>query len=124
MHFPPPATATDHGWEMCAPEDESVDSAKLQNAMQHFRDALDDPKTPDSEEDGIRFACVIRNGRMIWPNATTPAGQGSELRTPCQIYSATKTMGTGVLGLLVDQGLAELDSPALLCKQAGFSRLW
>lgn len=112
VRFPRPATAADQGWQMCAPEDESVDSAKLQNAMQHMRDALDDPKTPDAKEDGIRFACVIRNGRMIWPNATTPAGQGAELRTPCQIYSATKTMGTGVLGLLVDQGLATLDTPA------------
>ena len=112
MSFPQPATATDHGWEMCMPEDERVDSAKLQSAMQFMEDALDDPTTPDGEEDGIRFACVLRNGRMIWPNGSTPAGQGSDLDTPCQIYSATKTFGTGVLGLLVDQGLADLDMKA------------
>lgn len=91
---------------------EPVDSAKLQSAMQYMEDALDDPKTPDAKEDGIQFACVIRNGRMIWPNATTPAGHGSDLQTPCQIYSVTKTFGTGVLGLLLDQGLAKLDTPA------------
>ena len=112
MPFPQPATAIDHGWETCTPEDERVDSAKLQSAMQYMEDALDDPTTPDGGEDGIRFACVLRNGRMIWPNGSTPAGQGSDLDTPCQIYSATKTFGTGVLGLLVDQGLADLDMKA------------
>lgn len=55
---------------MCAPEDESVDSAKLQSAMQHLTDALNDPKTPDDEEDGIRFAwarCARR-----WPASGKP----------------------------------------------------
>jgi CubicO group peptidase (beta-lactamase class C family) len=112
VYFPPPATATNHHWQKCSPEDEGVDTARLQQAMQYLKDALDDPKTPDAREDGIRYACVIRNGRMIWPNSTTPAGQGADLDTPCQIYSATKTFGTGVLGLLIDQGLADLDMPA------------
>lgn len=112
MCFPPPATATSHNWETCEPEDKNVDSVRLQRAMQYLEDALDDPKTPDDREDGIQFACVIRNGRMIWPNSSTPSRQGSELRTQCQIYSATKTFGTGVLGLLIDQGLATLDMPA------------
>ena len=112
MHFPPPATATNHNWETCEPEDENVDAGGLQRAMQYLEDALDDPKTPDDREDGIKFAGVIRNGRMIWPNNSTPEGQGSALRTQCQIYSATKTFGTGVLGLLIDQGLADLDMPA------------
>lgn len=112
MCFPPPATATSHNWETCEPEDESVDSVKLQRAMQYLEDTLDDPKTQDDREDGIQFACVIRNGRMIWPNSSTPDRQGSELRTQCQIYSATKTFGTGVLGLLIDQGLADIDMPA------------
>ncbi|MEJ2705605.1 MAG: hypothetical protein P8Z79_24465, partial [Sedimentisphaerales bacterium] len=91
MYFPPPATAGSHNWQTCRPEDEGVDSAKLQQAMQYLQKALDDPKTPDAKEDGTKYACVIRNGRMIWPNATTPAEQGSDLDTPCQIYSATKT---------------------------------
>ena len=97
---------------MCSPEDEGIDSTRLQQAMQYFKDALDDPKTVDDREDGIRYACVIRNGRMIWPNSTTPSGQGSDLYTPCQVYSATKTFGTGVFGLLIDQGLADLDMRA------------
>lgn len=109
MHFPPPATATEHKWSLCSPEEEGIDSVNLQQAMQYFEDALDDPDTADALEDGLGYACVIRNGRMIWPNHTTPAGQGADLSTPCQIYSATKTFGTGVLGLLIDQGLAELD---------------
>ena len=112
MSFPPPATGADHGWEMCVPEHELVNSEKLQRAMQYMEDALDDPRTPDTEEDGIQFACVLRNGRMIWPNGSTPQRQDSDLDTPCQIYSATKTFGTGVLGLLIDQGLADLDMPA------------
>ena len=99
-------------WERCAPESEGVDAGRLQGAMQFLAEALDDPKTADGEEDGITYACVIRNGRMIWPNAGTPAGQGSELETPCQIYSATKTFGTGVLGLLIDQGIANLEMRA------------
>jgi hypothetical protein len=77
--------------------------------MQYMEDALDDPKTPNDQEDCLRFACVLRNGRMIWPNRSTPEGQGSDLTTPCHIYSATKTFGTGILGLLLDQGLADLD---------------
>ncbi|MBN2317079.1 MAG: DUF4038 domain-containing protein, partial [Sedimentisphaerales bacterium] len=112
MCFPPSATAADHNWSMCCPEEEGIDSVKLQQAMQFFEDALDDPKTPDDQEDGIKYACVLRNGRMIWPNRTTPTGQGADLNHPCQIYSATKTFGTGVLGLLVDQGLADLDMRA------------
>jgi len=112
MHFPPPAAPTSHNWEMCRPEDENVDSVILQQAMQYLNNALDDPKTADAQEDGIRYACVIRNGRMIWPNSSTPAGQGSDLNTLCQIYSATKTFGTGVLGLLIDHGLADLDMQA------------
>ena len=79
--------------------------------MEYLKDALDDPKTPDDREDGLKFACLIRNGLMIWPNSSTPEGQGSDLYTQCQIYSATKTFGTGVLGLLIDQGLAEIDMP-------------
>lgn len=97
---------------MCSPEDEGINSVRLQQAMQYFKDALHDPKTPDSLEDGIQYACVIRNGRIVWPNDTSPEEQGSDLYTPCQIYSATKTFGTGVLGLLIDQGLADLDMPA------------
>ena len=112
MHFPPPATATGHNWQMGRPEEEGIDSVKLQRAMRYFEEALDDPKTPDDQEDGIKYACVIRNGRMIWPNRTTPADQGSDLYTPCQIYSATKTFGTGVLGLLIDQGFADLNMRA------------
>lgn len=112
MRFPPPATATRHNWEVCEPEAEGVDSARLQRAMEYLEDALDDPKTPDDQEDGVKFACLIRNGRMIWPNNSTPRGQGSDLHGQCQIYSATKTFGTGVLGLLIDQGLADLDMPA------------
>jgi len=111
MRFPPPATGTSHNWEMCEPEEERVDSARLQRAMEYLRKALDDPKTADDREDGIKYACLIRNGRMIWPNSSTPTGQGSDLNVLCQIYSATKTFGTGVLGLLIDQGLASLDMP-------------
>lgn len=112
MDFPPPATSKSHNWETCEPEDEHVDSARLQRAMDYLEGALDDPKTPDDREDGIKFACLIRNGRMIWPNGSTPKGQGADLYKQCQIYSATKTFGTGVLGLLIDQGLADLDMPA------------
>ncbi|MHC4434175.1 MAG: serine hydrolase domain-containing protein [Planctomycetota bacterium] len=112
MRFPPPATETGHNWETCEPEAERVDSVRLQLAMDYLEGALDDPKTPDDKEDRIKFACLIRNGRMIWPNSSTPRGQGSGLNTKCQIYSATKTFGTGVLGLLIDQGLADLDMPA------------
>ena len=112
MYFPPPATATSHNWETREPEAERVDSLKLQRAMEYLEDALDDPKTANDREDGIKFACLIRNGRMIWPNSSTPGRQGSDLRSQCQIYSATKTLGTGVLGLLIDQGLATLDMAA------------
>ncbi len=110
MHFPPPATAAEHRWQTCAPEAERIDPAKLQSAMQFLKEALDDPQTADAKEDGIRFACVIRNGRMIWPNDETPAGQGSDLRTPCYVYSCTKVFGTAVLGLLIDQWHVTLDT--------------
>ncbi|TWU31821.1 hypothetical protein [Novipirellula artificiosorum] len=91
VSFPQPATAKSDGWERCVPEDESVDSTKLQAAMQYMEDALDDPNTANPDEDRLQFACVIRNGRMIWPNQSTPVHQGSDLNTPCQIYSVTKT---------------------------------
>ena len=96
---------------MCSPEDEQVNSAKLQEAMQFLENALDDPRTPDQEEDGIRYACVIRNGRMIWPNESTPSNQGSDLAKTCQIYSVTKVFGTAVLGMLIDRGMATMDMP-------------
>jgi CubicO group peptidase (beta-lactamase class C family) len=111
MCFPAPATASNHNWQTCEPEDENVDSAKLQQAMSYLERALDDPRTPDDKEDRIKYACLVRNGRMIWPNSSTPPGQGRDLYKQCQIYSATKTFGTGVLGLLIDQGLADLDMP-------------
>ena len=112
MKFPPPAGGDGHGWEMCSPEEESIDLEKLQEAMQYLEDALDDPRTPDNEEDGIRYACVIRNGRMIWPNESTPSNQGSALDKTCQIYSVTKVFGTAVLGMLIDRGMADLDMPS------------
>ena len=47
---------------------------------------------------------VIRNGRMIWEGANADRAH--------EVFSVTKSFTSSILGLLIDDGVISLDTPA------------
>jgi CubicO group peptidase (beta-lactamase class C family) len=83
-------------WQEVAPESQGVDSEKLAAAVSYLKD--------NSGSDGIRELVVIRNGYMIF--------KGGDIDNLHGIWSLTKSFTSTVLGLLVDDGKAKLDTLA------------
>ncbi len=84
-------------WEEAAPESQGVDSATLQQALDYLRE--------NAGRDGIREVVVIRNGRLIW--------KGNNIDHQHGVWSCTKSFTSTVLGLLIDDGKATLDTAAM-----------
>ncbi|OPZ11531.1 MAG: Beta-lactamase [candidate division BRC1 bacterium ADurb.BinA364] len=84
-------------WERTTPEAQGVDSAKLAEAVANM-DA-------NFGSTGASELVIVRNGRLIY--------QGPKSNEFHPIWSCTKTFTSTVLGLLCDDGLVDLDAPAV-----------
>jgi hypothetical protein len=86
-------------WAKASPEAELVDSAKLAAAVEYLK--------AHSPFGGsyVRELTVIRNGRMIW--------EGPDIDDTHIVFSITKSITSTVLGLLIDDGKAMLDTLAM-----------
>jgi len=83
-------------WEEMPPQSQGVDSAKLNDAMSYLASV--------SGRQGTSQALVIRNGYLIW--------KGNDIDNKHNIWSATKSFTGTVLGILIDQNKATLDTLA------------
>ena len=83
-------------WQRAAPESQGMDSARLNAAAEYLRE--------NSGPDGVDQLVIIRNGSMVW--------KGSDIDKVHGIWSATKSFTSTVLGLLIDDGRASLDTLA------------
>jgi CubicO group peptidase (beta-lactamase class C family) len=83
-------------WEEATPESQGVDSSKLKEALDYL--------AKNSGRDGIKEAVVIRNGYLIW--------KGSDIDKVHGVWSLTKSFTSTVLGLLIDEKKATLDTLA------------
>src|SRR4030042_1243841 len=86
----------DQHWQETEPEAQAVDSTKLQAAVSYLQD--------NSGPDGIKELVIIRNGCMIW--------KGTDIDKMHGVWSLTKSFTSTVLGLLIDDKKAALDTPA------------
>lgn len=83
-------------WEESTPSAQGMDEEGLEEALFHL--------ARHCGEDGIAEIAVVRNGRLI------RKGEGSGFSH--NVWSCTKSFTGAVLGLLIDQGRCDLDSPA------------
>jgi CubicO group peptidase (beta-lactamase class C family) len=80
-------------WPKASAESQRVDPAKLKAAVEYFGGR---PK----EYSGAESLFIVRNGYVIWA--------GPDCDRQYQIYSATKSFTSTVLGLLIDDGKVTL----------------
>jgi CubicO group peptidase (beta-lactamase class C family) len=83
-------------WQEAGPESQGVDSTKLNVAVSYLRD--------NSGADGVKELVIIRNGHMIW--------KGTNIDKMHGVWSLTKSFTSTVLGLLIDDDKATLDTLA------------
>ena len=83
-------------WQQVKPETQGLDSAKLEQAISYLKD--------NSGSDGVKELVIIRNGCMIWKGPNIDKMHG--------VWSLTKSFTSTVLGLLIDDGKATLDTLA------------
>jgi len=83
-------------WQQAKPESQDVDSAKLDEAVSYLKS--------NSGPDGVTELVIIRNGCMIW--------KGTNIDKVHGVWSLTKSFTSTVLGLLIDDGRATLDTLA------------
>lgn len=83
-------------WEYSTPEDQGVDPLALEEALQYL--------AQNSGRDGIKEVVIARNGYIIW--------KGDNVHKVHGVWSVTKSFTSTVLGLLIDDGLASLDTLA------------
>ena len=97
MESQQPAVFPDVNWQETTPEEQGVDSVKLNAAMDYFGETYGGA--------GVSETVIIRNGYMIW--------KGSRIDEIHTIHSCTKTFTSTVLGLLIDDGKCDLDDLAV-----------
>jgi CubicO group peptidase (beta-lactamase class C family) len=83
-------------WQEARPETQGLDSTKLNAAVSYLKD--------NSGSDGIKELVIIRNGYMIW--------KGTDIDKMHGVWSLTKSFTSTVLGLLIDDEKATLDTLA------------
>jgi CubicO group peptidase (beta-lactamase class C family) len=83
-------------WQEVSPESQGVDSARLETAVSYLKDHCG--------SDGVTELLIIRNGCMIW--------KGTNIDKKHGVWSLTKSFTSTVLGLLIDDGKATLDTLA------------
>ncbi len=83
-------------WHKARPEEQGVDSAKLEAAVSYLE--------AHSGSDGVKELVIVRNGYMIW--------KGPDIDKRHGVWSLTKSFTSTVLGLLIDDSKATLDTLA------------
>ncbi|MHC4741458.1 MAG: serine hydrolase domain-containing protein [Planctomycetota bacterium] len=83
-------------WLEARPESQGVDSRKLAEAVEYLK--------ANSGSDGVKELVIIRNGYMIH--------KGGDIDKVHGVWSLTKSFTSTVLGLLIDDGKAKLDTRA------------
>jgi len=83
-------------WEEVRPESQGIDSGKLDAAISYLKN--------NTGRDGVNELVIIRNGYMVW--------KGSNIDKVHGVWSLTKSFTSTVLGLLIDDGRATLDTRA------------
>jgi CubicO group peptidase (beta-lactamase class C family) len=83
-------------WQEAKPETQGVDSTKLKAAVSYLKS--------NSGSDGVKELVIIRNGVMIW--------KGTDIDKMHGVWSLTKSFTSTVLGLLIDDEKATLDTLA------------
>ncbi len=83
-------------WPEATPESQGLDSRRLGVAVDYLRE--------DAGSDGVDELVIVRNGRLIW--------KGSNIDKVHGVWSATKSFTSTVLGLLVDDGKATVETRA------------
>ncbi|MBN1124815.1 MAG: serine hydrolase [Sedimentisphaerales bacterium] len=91
MHFPR------EDWLQSSPQEQGIDTASLQEAVKYL--------TANSGRDGVRELVIIRNGVLIH--------KGDNIDKVHGVWSMTKSFTSTVLGLLIDDGKATLDTQAV-----------
>lgn len=86
----------DQHWQESKPEAQGIDSTKLNTAVSYLKD--------HSGSDGVKELVIIRNGVMIW--------KGTDIDKMHGVWSLTKSFTSTVLGLLIDDNKATLDTLA------------
>lgn len=98
--IPPPEGFVFPGseWETADPDSVGINPANLEEALEYF----------DRHAGGVgtNEMVIIRNGYLIW--------SGPDIDNRHEIYSCTKTFTSTVLGLLVTQGVLNVDDFATL----------
>ena len=84
-------------WREASPGSQDVDSARLQAAVDSLARSL-------GEHGGAGTLFIVRDGHAIW--------QGPECDRDFQIFSATKSFTSTMLGLLIEDGRVTLDTQA------------
>jgi CubicO group peptidase (beta-lactamase class C family) len=83
-------------WKEATPESQGIDSTRLNAAVSYLKN--------NSGRDGVKELLIIRNGYMIF--------KGTNIDKVHGIWSLTKSFTSTVLGLLIDDGRATLDTRA------------
>ncbi len=83
-------------WQESKPEAQGIDSTKLNAAVSYLKN--------NSGPDGVKELVIIRNGVMIW--------KGTDIDKMHGVWSLTKSFTSTVLGLLIDDNKATLDTLA------------
>ncbi len=83
-------------WEEVTPESQGIDSTRLNAAVSYLKN--------NSGRDGVKELLIIRNGYMVF--------KGTNIDKVHGIWSLTKSFTSTVLGLLIDDGRATLDTRA------------
>ncbi len=83
-------------WEGASPEAQGLDPDKLQAAISYLQ--------ANAGRDGVRELVIICNGYIVW--------NGDNIDHVHGVWSLTKSFTSTVLGLLIDDGKATLDTKA------------
>jgi CubicO group peptidase (beta-lactamase class C family) len=83
-------------WQKVTPESQGIDSGKLKQAVAFLE--------KNSGADGVKELVIVRNGYLIW--------EGPDVDKVHGVWSLTKSFTSTVLGLLVEDGKATLDTKA------------
>jgi CubicO group peptidase (beta-lactamase class C family) len=86
----------DEDWQTATPESQGIDSEKLEEAVQYLADHC--------FEDKVEELMIIRNGYVIY--------QGDSTDKVHNIWSCSKSFTSTALGLMIEDGLCQLNDPA------------
>ncbi len=92
----PPIVFPVADWETATPESQGFDAQKLEQAVQYLAEHCFEDKTEE--------LMIIRNGYLIY--------QGDSTDKSHNIWSCSKSFTSTALGIMIDEGLCQLDDKA------------